>query len=78
MVFLKEFFEKVDFEKNQQTTNISMQNYPVGKELKFQVAKCKGINFVAASRLKIIFGRIVMEIVCGGNNTEYGLSVGIM
>ena len=32
MVFLKDFFQKVDFEKHQQTTK-SMQNYPVGKEL---------------------------------------------
>ena len=32
MVFLNELFEKVDFEQNQQTT-ISMQYYPVGKEL---------------------------------------------
>ena len=32
MVFLKYFFEKVDFEKNQQMTN-SMQSYPVGKEI---------------------------------------------
>ena len=31
MVFLKQFFEKVDFEKNQQTTK-SMENYPVCKE----------------------------------------------
>ena len=29
MVFLKEFFEKVDFEKNQETTK-SMKNYPGG------------------------------------------------
>ena len=32
MVFLEEFFEKADFEKNQQTTK-SMKYYPVGKEL---------------------------------------------
>ena len=32
MVFLKEFFEKVDFEKNQRTTK-SMKNFPGGKEL---------------------------------------------
>ena len=31
MVFLKEFFEKVDFEKNQQTAK-NRTNYPVGKE----------------------------------------------
>ena len=30
MVFLKEYFEKVDFEKNQQTTK-NMQNYPGAK-----------------------------------------------
>ena len=34
MIFLKEFFETVDFEKNQQTTK-SMNNYPVGKELNY-------------------------------------------
>ena len=41
MVFLKEFFITVDFEKDQQTTKKkkkkkkkNMQNYPVGKELK--------------------------------------------
>ena len=35
MVFLKEFFKKVDFEKNQQTIIYkSMKNYRVGKELK--------------------------------------------
>ena len=33
MVFLKELLKRVDLEKNQQTTQ-SMQNYPVGKELK--------------------------------------------
>ena len=33
MVFLKEFFEKVDFEKNQLMTK-NMKNYPRGKELR--------------------------------------------
>ena len=34
MVFLKDFFKKVNFEKkNLQTPKKSMQNYPVGKEL---------------------------------------------
>ena len=33
IVFLKEFFEKVDFEKNQQTTK-KHENYSGGKELK--------------------------------------------
>ena len=32
MVFLKDFFEKFDFENNQKTTK-SMQNYPACKEL---------------------------------------------
>ena len=32
MVLLKEFFEKVDFEKNQQMTK-SMENYPVGNRV---------------------------------------------
>ena len=32
MVFLKEFFEKVDFKGNHQTTK-SIQNYPACKEL---------------------------------------------
>ena len=32
MICLKEFFEKVDFEKNQQTTK-SMKKYPTYKEL---------------------------------------------
>ena len=32
MVFLKEFFEKVDFENNQQKTK-SMEDYPVGKRV---------------------------------------------
>ena len=31
MLFLKYVFEKVDFEKNQQTTKID-ENYPAGKE----------------------------------------------
>ena len=31
-VFLKEFFDEVDFENNQQTTK-SMKNFPGGKEL---------------------------------------------
>ena len=35
MVFLKEFFKKVDIEKHQQTTK-SMKNYPVGKESKWK------------------------------------------
>ena len=34
MLFLKEFFEKVDFEKNQPTTAKHAKNYPAGKELK--------------------------------------------
>ena len=34
MVFLKEFFEKVDFEKNQQTTN-----YAESKELTAQIVR---------------------------------------
>ena len=33
MAFLKEFLEKVDFERNQQMTKKNMQNCPVGKEL---------------------------------------------
>ena len=33
MIFLKGFFEKVDFEKNEQTRKI-MKHYLVGKELK--------------------------------------------
>ena len=33
MVFMKEIFEKVDFEKNQQTTIKAIQNYPSCKEL---------------------------------------------
>ena len=40
MVFLKEFFKNVDFEKNQQMTK-SMQNYPVGKVLIIIVADYK-------------------------------------
>ena len=35
MVFPKEFFEKVDFEKSQQMTKKNMQNYLVGKVLTF-------------------------------------------
>ena len=37
MVFLKEFFEKVDFEKKSAEDEKSMKNYPVGKELKKDV-----------------------------------------
>ena len=35
MVFLKEFFEKVDFEEKKSRRQKSMQNYPycIGKEL---------------------------------------------
>ena len=32
MILLKEFFEKVDFEKNQQTTK-NIQNEPVGERV---------------------------------------------
>ena len=32
-MFLKEFFENIDFEKNNQQTTKNMQNNPVGKEL---------------------------------------------
>ena len=32
LVFLKEFFEKVDFEKKSADDKKNMQNYPVGKE----------------------------------------------
>ena len=33
MVFMKEFFKKVDFEKNQQTTK-KHENFPGGKGLR--------------------------------------------
>ena len=33
MVFMKEFYEKVDFEKNQQATKKRTKSYPVGQEL---------------------------------------------
>ena len=33
MVFLKEFLEKVDFEKKISRQQKSLQNYPVGKDL---------------------------------------------
>ena len=33
MLFLKEFFETVDFEKKSADDKKNMQNYPVGKEL---------------------------------------------
>ena len=33
MIFLKEFFEEIDFEKNQQMTKKSMEYYPAYKEL---------------------------------------------
>ena len=32
IIFLKEFFKNIDFEKNQQTTK-KMQNFPIGKVL---------------------------------------------
>ena len=35
LVFLKEFFEKVDFEKKTADNNKSMKNYPGCKELKY-------------------------------------------
>ena len=35
LVCLKEFFEKVDFEKKNQQTTKNMQNYPVDKGLKY-------------------------------------------
>ena len=38
MIFLKVYFEKVDFEKHQQTPN-SMQNYPATE---------KGISFLGS------------------------------
>ena len=37
MVFLKEFFEKVDFEKNSTDDKKNMQNYPAGKVLNMHV-----------------------------------------
>ena len=40
MVFLKEFFKKVDFEKNQQTTK-SMKTFPGGKEFNFDSLQLK-------------------------------------
>ena len=41
MVFLKENFEKVDFEKNQQTTK-NMQNYPVARQkVQFSISGTK-------------------------------------
>ena len=39
IVFLKEFVEKVDFEKNQQTTK-KHENFPGGKDLIFLAALC--------------------------------------
>ena len=58
MVFLKEFFEKVDLEKNQHMTKI-MQNYPVGKELRFHGSLCHYV---------ILF--LLKEILEEGESTE--------
>ena len=39
LVFLKEFFKKVDFEKKNEQTTKRMQNYPACKEFKDQRIK---------------------------------------
>ena len=40
---MKEFFEKVDLEKNQQTTE-SMKNFPGGKEIKQKTSKYLNVH----------------------------------
>ena len=55
MVFLKEFFEKLDFEKVQQTTK-SMKNYPRYKELEAMIRN-KSIQYCHLSQ-SLFFGTL--------------------
>ena len=43
MVFLKEFFEKVDFEKNQQTAKKNTKNFPGGQRVNPSNAPFSGV-----------------------------------
>ena len=57
MVFLKEFFEKVDFEKKSADGKKNMQNYPEGKEFVRELIMKQYIS------ITISVTRIEMELV---------------
>ena len=48
MVFLKEFFEKVDFEKKSADDKKNMKNFPGGKELKLTITAAADNKFCDA------------------------------
>ena len=62
MVFLKEFFEKIDFEENQETTK-SMKNYPVGKELDRNLPLSTNRDDIFLISLKIAFKCTALKIL---------------
>ena len=45
IVFLKEFFKKVDFEINQQTTK-TLEKFPRGQRVNMHVQLCSGARFL--------------------------------
>ena len=57
---LKEFFEKFDFEKNQQTTKKSVKIYPGGKELSLHVYSCQILTLTMLNK----------QIACPENSVD--------
>ena len=73
MVFLKEFFTKVDFEKNQQTTK-KYENYPGGKELDNGFV-CRLVINMVQPNLCVTLHLTFMPLV-PGPSTIYNISRG--
>ena len=70
MVFLRLFFEKVDFEKKQQTTE-KQEKYPVGKELDLDLAKRSKKNNKSLNASFVCFGPRLMYF----NQSFYKISL---
>ena len=68
MVFLKELLEKIDFEKNQQTTKI-MKNYPGGKELINVLLKMLQIFLKEYIKLQVSLREIELQVLPNPRNT---------
>ena len=69
MVFLKQFFEKDDFEKNQQTTK-NPENYPSCKEINPLIVRLILINFGRLNKYAFVrLGHMLSHLCIGQFNT---------
>ena len=66
-MYLKEFFEKFNFEKCQQTTEKILKNYPACKELIYLPLT---VNLEIFAR--ILFSRIALRHICDANYSRLG------